>query len=476
MQWLNELPFADNRVLQIGFLAACGIAALIVLAIVYRLAFANRLRVPGGRTRQPRLGLVDAFSLDGQRQLVLIRRDNIEHLVMIGGPNDVLVELQINRAAVPARETTQASPLLVPSTPVRQAAAAPASAVAEAPAKVAAKAPSRRPRPRRPPMAAPIALPCRPAHCRAARSRQASVPPAAGPKRPQPAPLPHRRPSAPSRPNRRAPASAAPRADASRGAGAASAAEFAAASGGAASRAVARGDAPADHPRQRLAEPRRAAPALRNRRPREARGNPRRASPVAPAPPRRPEKPEPAVGSKAEPAVRNGESGAGRGANGDRSGRPARPWPKRGPRRRRPRRRRRPTGRRKSADARAAGRQDKRRAERQAAAQSRRSVRRPRFARSGNGAFARPRKVRLTRPPDACGGRGRVEDAADSAWRADDLRCVSRRRQRSDGAASLRRSRRTRRRITRRDKSARAVRGAPAPRPTGSRSDARRGA
>src|SRR6201994_5099099 len=139
MQWLNELPFADNRVLQIGFLAACGIAALIVLAIVYRLAFAHRLRVPGGRTRQPRLGLVDAFSLDGQRQLVLIRRDNIEHLVMIGGPNDVLVESQINRAAVPARESTPASPLLVPTTPVRQA---PLPAPAEAPAKVAAKAPA----------------------------------------------------------------------------------------------------------------------------------------------------------------------------------------------------------------------------------------------------------------------------------------------------------------------------------------------
>ncbi|MGH6798610.1 MAG: hypothetical protein ACREDI_09550, partial [Roseiarcus sp.] len=124
MQWLNELPFADNRVLQIGFLAACGIAALIVLAIVYRLAFAHRLRVPGGRTRQPRLGLVDAFSLDGQRQLVLVRRDNVEHLVMIGGPNDVLVESQINRAAATARENNQASPLLVPSTPVRRTEAA----------------------------------------------------------------------------------------------------------------------------------------------------------------------------------------------------------------------------------------------------------------------------------------------------------------------------------------------------------------
>src|ERR1700720_1216098 len=112
MQWLNELPFADNRVLQIGFLAACGIAVLIALAIVYRLTLAPRLRVPGGRTRQPRLGLVDAFSLDGQRQLVLIRRDNIEHLVMIGGPNDVLVESQINRAPGPARESNQAPPQL----------------------------------------------------------------------------------------------------------------------------------------------------------------------------------------------------------------------------------------------------------------------------------------------------------------------------------------------------------------------------
>ncbi|MGB7973970.1 MAG: hypothetical protein WCF81_06395, partial [Roseiarcus sp.] len=145
MQWLNELPFADSRVLQIGFLAACGIAALVALAIVYRLTFAHRLRVPGGRTRQPRLGLVDAFSLDGQRQLVLIRRDNIEHLVMIGGPNDVLVESQINRAVIPARESNQASPLLVPSTPVRrtEAAALPASpAVGEPPPKIAAKVPA----------------------------------------------------------------------------------------------------------------------------------------------------------------------------------------------------------------------------------------------------------------------------------------------------------------------------------------------
>ena len=119
MQWLSDLPFADNRVVQIGFLAACGIAALVVLAILYRFVFAHRLRVPGGRTRQPRLGLVDAFSLDGQRQLVLVRRDNVEHLIMIGGPNDVLVESQINRALAAARETNLAPAAQAPPAPAR---------------------------------------------------------------------------------------------------------------------------------------------------------------------------------------------------------------------------------------------------------------------------------------------------------------------------------------------------------------------
>src|SRR3984957_11798987 len=173
MQWVNELPFGDNRVLQIGFLAACGIAALIVLAIFYRLAFAHRLRVPGGRTRQPRLGLVDAFSLDGQRQLVLVRRDNVEHLVMIGGPNGVLVESQINRAVASARESNQASSLLGPSAPVRRTEAAlAASAAAEAP-KVAAKASASAPVPA--PAASPAA-PAAPPISKAPAPAQASIP------------------------------------------------------------------------------------------------------------------------------------------------------------------------------------------------------------------------------------------------------------------------------------------------------------
>jgi flagellar protein FliO/FliZ len=65
-------------------------------------------RLGGGATRgrQPRLAVIDQASVDSRRRLVLIRRDNVEHLLIIGGPSDVVVEQNIVRAAtagVPAR-------------------------------------------------------------------------------------------------------------------------------------------------------------------------------------------------------------------------------------------------------------------------------------------------------------------------------------------------------------------------------------
>jgi hypothetical protein len=43
--------------------------------------------------------VIDAATVDGRRKLVLIRRDNVEHLMMIGGPNDLVVEPNIVRAS-----------------------------------------------------------------------------------------------------------------------------------------------------------------------------------------------------------------------------------------------------------------------------------------------------------------------------------------------------------------------------------------
>ncbi|HEX8664349.1 MAG TPA: hypothetical protein VF744_10005, partial [Beijerinckiaceae bacterium] len=74
-------------------------ALLTLLALVLRRLTGRRsmLSGQGGRTRQPRLGIVDVYDLDRQRQLILLRRDNVEHLLLIGGPNDVVIETNIVR-------------------------------------------------------------------------------------------------------------------------------------------------------------------------------------------------------------------------------------------------------------------------------------------------------------------------------------------------------------------------------------------
>ena len=63
----------------------------------------ERLGAASTRGRQPRLAVIDAATVDGRRRLILIRRDNVEHLLMIGGPTDLVVEPNIVRAT-PARE------------------------------------------------------------------------------------------------------------------------------------------------------------------------------------------------------------------------------------------------------------------------------------------------------------------------------------------------------------------------------------
>jgi flagellar protein FliO/FliZ len=47
---------------------------------------------------EPRLSVMEQASVDGKRKLVLIRRDDVEHLIMTGGPVDVVIETGIAAA------------------------------------------------------------------------------------------------------------------------------------------------------------------------------------------------------------------------------------------------------------------------------------------------------------------------------------------------------------------------------------------
>src|SRR2546421_9187064 len=89
-----------------AFIVVLGLIALTTWLV--RRFGGDRLGAATGRGRQPRLAVIDAAAVDGRRRLILIRRDNVEHLLMIGGPTDVVVEAHTVRAAAAPREAAPA--------------------------------------------------------------------------------------------------------------------------------------------------------------------------------------------------------------------------------------------------------------------------------------------------------------------------------------------------------------------------------
>jgi flagellar protein FliO/FliZ len=48
-----------------------------------------------GPKPERRLSITEQFNLDGRRRLILVRRDDVEHLIMTGGPVDMVIETGI---------------------------------------------------------------------------------------------------------------------------------------------------------------------------------------------------------------------------------------------------------------------------------------------------------------------------------------------------------------------------------------------
>ena len=85
--------------------AVIAVMALLIGIMVWR-SISPRVR---GRRGQ-RLGISEYHELDKMRRLVLVRRDNVEHLVLIGGPQDVVIETGISSSAESAMTAPRAAP------------------------------------------------------------------------------------------------------------------------------------------------------------------------------------------------------------------------------------------------------------------------------------------------------------------------------------------------------------------------------
>ena len=75
------------------------------------------------RNASPRIGVIESIQLDGKRSIILVGRDNIEHLLLVGGRADVVIEPNIVRRPVPKpahRPASETRGVSLPSVPTRE--------------------------------------------------------------------------------------------------------------------------------------------------------------------------------------------------------------------------------------------------------------------------------------------------------------------------------------------------------------------
>lgn len=142
MQYIENLVGIENA--PMASYIAMAVTALIVILILWLIIrLIRRPRFASSRrNKQARLAITDAATVDSKRRLVLLRRDDVEHLIMIGGPTDIIIETDIRRQ----KQAVAAAPVET-AAPATTAARAPAKPVAAKPIAEAKPAPVAPPKP-----------------------------------------------------------------------------------------------------------------------------------------------------------------------------------------------------------------------------------------------------------------------------------------------------------------------------------------
>ena len=81
--------------LRYGLALVAVIALVIAAAAVYRFLLPSGPRIPRVARKDRRLRIVELLPLDSRRQLVLVRRDQTEHLLLLFADRGIVVERSI---------------------------------------------------------------------------------------------------------------------------------------------------------------------------------------------------------------------------------------------------------------------------------------------------------------------------------------------------------------------------------------------
>jgi flagellar biogenesis protein FliO len=129
MQFITSL-FGGSGNSLVNILFALGVVVVLIVLVVWLLKFLFNASGNVARGRNRRLSVVDSLSLDPKRHLLIVRRDNVEHLILVGGPQDVVVEAGI---PIPDEQSAQPTRRPVPMVAARKPAPKAAPSVAPTP-------------------------------------------------------------------------------------------------------------------------------------------------------------------------------------------------------------------------------------------------------------------------------------------------------------------------------------------------------
>ena len=98
LETINYLKFLLALLFVLGLIGGFAI-------IAKRAGLGNR--GPMVRSKSKRLSIIETMSLDPKRRIVLIRRDNCEHLILIGTTSEQVIERDIDQNYIPSEKSSK---------------------------------------------------------------------------------------------------------------------------------------------------------------------------------------------------------------------------------------------------------------------------------------------------------------------------------------------------------------------------------
>jgi hypothetical protein len=131
MQFMTSL-FGGSAGTLLNAAFALGIVIVLIVLGLWLLKLLTRATGRLGQANEKRLQVIDTANVDGKRKVMIIRRDNVEHVIMTGGPQDLVIESGIAvpepqplrrpmaaRAAAPTPKPAEPADIAMPITPDR---------------------------------------------------------------------------------------------------------------------------------------------------------------------------------------------------------------------------------------------------------------------------------------------------------------------------------------------------------------------